>query len=678
MTNCEKRTFLIGDPKTEAVYKYEWLVSTTVPTVLTIGSDGKYSVENDIRFAVDEDHPDRTANPIYYFPLSDELQPIHIEEVSSGTYVTDVINDNRLIGYPMFWCQTEESHIGPLFEITNGIVGNKQYVHVANVSNMSKYSPYMYFGVNNVAPADDDISDYIITCETANDMTWSHTKADYSIPIDINSIRLTNVKNPRIYYPLNINCSDKTFITLCDNIDSQWYRTIGEKSAYCYIPRNYDFKEMVPSMLVHLDEDVSFDDTTDAVGSVGISMFSVNHEHKKYPIDLSEWDGIPTWFTDQDVYGLKHTMLQYAHMSNSETSKTTGLLFDANPDNGVGRVYMLSDDSTDYHNNRNTQPEYVKPDRTLARICDIPTSIVQLTGIDEVAPSVIVDKRYVRSYASYTEDDKYRLYNVLGNRWVKPMDLDADGEPITSNIYQEDRYIFTNLLMLNKVDLINHNDYRETLNLNPKISSTQISIESIIEPGVNYKQGDVGVIIIGGYSLHYTVDVVGRGGYITELHLTPTSSVPIPVANFNMMDVEMGITTVYGTSPITGSGGGLQLRLRVNDYDNAKPYKGDVFNDLFAFVKDKTGLLLYAYEINQNSTETPKTGEWKLQSKISDFEDIGPRDKYVSLTDAYMSSIIPITRRLPVSTYRNGISQTTIDVISTPNMVNVIEKIRHR
>ena len=71
--------------------------------------------------------------------------------------------------------------------------------------------------------------------------------------------------------------------------------------------------------------------------------------------------------------------------------------------------------------------------RTVARICDIPTSIVQLTGISGVSPASVVDPKYVRSEASFSEEDKDRLYNdILASRWVRPVHLRLYGHENTS------------------------------------------------------------------------------------------------------------------------------------------------------------------------------------------------------------------------------------------------------
>ena len=75
-----------------------------------------------------------------------------------------------------------------------------------------------------------------------------------------------------------------------------------------------------------------------------------------------------------------------------------------------GRVYVLSNDNIEYENNKKSL--YPKPARTAARICDIPTSIAQLSGMSNIAPTYVVDKDYVRTEASFSEEDKNRLYNI--------------------------------------------------------------------------------------------------------------------------------------------------------------------------------------------------------------------------------------------------------------------------
>jgi hypothetical protein len=106
------------------------------------------------------------------------------------------------------------------------------------------------------------------------------------------------------------------------------------------------------------------------------------------------------------------------------------LLFDlgynspeATEDEAKGRIYYISNDPCEYDNNQTS--EHPKPGRTLARICDIPTTVVQLTNITGLAPSSIVDKKYVRTEADYSNDDKERVWNTLKSRWVRPSNLDV-------------------------------------------------------------------------------------------------------------------------------------------------------------------------------------------------------------------------------------------------------------
>ena len=111
----------------------------------------------------------------------------------------------------------------------------------------------------------------------------------------------------------------------------------------------------------------------------------------------------------------------YGAGHGQEGSIDTGLQFDLYPlseISDVGRIYYLSNDEAKYENNHISR--YPKPDRTVARICDIPTSIVQLTGISGIAPVSVVDPNYVRTDVNFSTEDKDRLYNKMGSHWVRP------------------------------------------------------------------------------------------------------------------------------------------------------------------------------------------------------------------------------------------------------------------
>ena len=96
-------------------------------------------------------------------------------------------------------------------------------------------------------------------------------------------------------------------------------------------------------------------------------------------------------------------------------------------DSEIGRIYVLSNDDPEYENNATAK--YPKPARTVARICDIPTSVSDFLNVEGLVPVSIVDPKYVRSDASYTTSEKNRLWNVLNSKVVTPLADDQYGNP---------------------------------------------------------------------------------------------------------------------------------------------------------------------------------------------------------------------------------------------------------
>ena len=197
-----------------------------------------------------------------------------------------------------------------------------------------------------------------------------------------------------------------------------------------------------------------------------------------------------------------------------------------------GRIYYLSNDPAIYENNATT--DNPKPPRTLARICDIPTSILQLTNITGLSPTTVVDKDYVHTDASYSESDRNRLYNILSSKWVRPNALDSDGNKISDKYENSNDFIFSSIVDLNSVDLVNHNDFRRYINLNPSVDAHKVSVGLIYSPGSLYKPGDIGTVIVGGFAFNYTVESATdidesnqTGGAVTKVVISPSQESPV-------------------------------------------------------------------------------------------------------------------------------------------------------
>lgn len=346
-----------------------------------------------------------------------------------------------------------------------------------------------------------------------------------------------------------------------------------------------------------------------------------------------------------------------------------------------GRVYVLSNDPVEYINNKVADhykdQDYRKPERTVARICDIPTSAMQLMGVSGLSPTQVVDKKYVRQQAAYNLDDKDRLYNQTASRWVRPNALDINGNPVATN----NTYVFTSVDQLKRVDLINHNDFREHLNLVPRVDPRKVKVANIINPGRDYEAGDYGILMVGGYAFNYSVITVDNVGGVTLSDLMPTDvDYFVHISNFDMetdsqgQPTHSGYTQTYGTSPVTGYGKGLKLKLHIEDYSDLRPKYGDNFDDLYAFVSEDDGIWIYSYIVDHNDTAVPKRGTWEKCDQITQFEKSDFNvNGYITSSDTLMTTVLPQRRQISVPPLSMG-DTPTIDTLTTASFINIIDE----
>lgn len=343
------------------------------------------------------------------------------------------------------------------------------------------------------------------------------------------------------------------------------------------------------------------------------------------------------------------------------------------PTEQIGRVYVLSNDSPVYQNNKTAKNP--KPERTIARICDIPISVMQLSNIHGLAPTSVVDKKYIRSEATFTENDLNYIMNDSKSRWVRPTALNASGNPVYSGDPegQSNAFIFDSMELLNTVDLIYHNDFREITNLNRSVNPDDVSVAVISEAGSRYQVGSTGTIVVGGYSFTYEVMSVGASGNVTSVEIGSNDDpdARINLANFDMASDETlsGLTVPYGTAPNVSEnnsyGTGLKVRLQIANYADLVPKKGNVFTDLYAFVSDFDGIWLATRKNNQWIKNTQLAATYKSEVNSSSGE--------VSLRDSYMNSILPSARVLPVAPMSEYQASIGLNAFVTASSINVVD-----
>ena len=338
----------------------------------------------------------------------------------------------------------------------------------------------------------------------------------------------------------------------------------------------------------------------------------------------------------------------------------------------MGRVYVISNDGIDYVNNGRAAIK--RPERTLARICDIPTSVMQLSGISGLAPTSIVDKKYIRSYASINEDDVNRIRNGLHDRWVRPIHVDSEAHPIYvpgEEGSNSNTFVFDSMELLRRVDLYTYNDFRSYSNLNPMVTVSDVEVETITNSGSGYTTESYGVLVVGGFSYTYHVDAVNAIGGVTSVTIYPAEgrqSDQISLSNFDIIGTgDVAVTAPYGTSPLgSTSGTGLKLRLRINNYNDLKPIPGEVFDDLFAFAEEVDGIWFCTYDVTGRLWK-----KIKLVAEKNTSETISTRG-YVSTRDAYLNSIIPSLRSITVGKF-DDMAETPVYAYKTASAINVID-----
>lgn len=681
------------------VYCGEWLCTTSAPTLLMIGNDMTYSISKSLSFN------NNVTNPVWYFPLSETLQSIPIESVGGGNYETEPIENDELIGYPLYWFTCDNTNVGPTLSFTNNTISNGKLLYIGNEGNSSKYNAKIYCGLdgeNDATPSSDSTSDYQIKCTCLTGYTFNGTEYDKSIPLNnvITFINKTTAQETNV----TLSFDDNNIINL-DLSSSAWVRENDTATIEMDVFDNNCYaisqNALLPLLSIHFDETVSFMNTTTDYGFSGIQIDSSNKYSDKltrYPYDLNKWDGLPSWLNEIDDDGLvpQHMCIYAIHNTPEYTEggyqirQTAALLFDpgklitedsdeTTANDEKGRIYYISNDSIEYENNKTAL--YKKPERTVARICDIPTSFTQLSNITGIAPTAVVDKKYVRSETCYYEEDRDRLYNILSDRWVKPTALDQNGYSIKDTCYDEDNnFVFHNANNLNNIDMVHHNDFRHYINLNPKILSSDVTLGAIKVGGAGYNVDDIGSIIVGGLSFNYVVTEVDTNGAVTELTITSSHQDEyISLSNFDMptgVEEQTGETSTYGTSPITqNSGVGLQISFFIPDYNSLITQKGTLFEDLFALVKDASGLWLYRFIVHHDeSSPTPGlTGYWAQDILLSEADESSVTADGVSVSESYINSIIPTVRTLPISLQENKRNQSTLNVYQTATFVNIVD-----
>lgn len=703
-----------GSTNSSEVYADKWIRTSNPPIIMRMDTNGQYTITEELLFA------DSVTNTVYYYPLNETLQPLGITDLGYGDYELDAVNNDEMIGYPLFWFTCDQSNVGSNLTFVDNVNDRgEQIFFISNEGNASKFDAKIYTGIdgaNDATPDGTSTSNYIIKCSCKPNDTFTNLDSDFNKSIDPDSVYLVN-NLTQISYQIILNCNENDLITMDGNapwvyVDENTYQIDMSYFDQNCLNGDKSNTPLVAIFNVHFDETIPFVKTSTDVGFAGVRMGSsilTSDVYDRYPRDINKWEGLPQWMNNLEEGMTPEHLIMYAfhqppsyNPDDPESMQGAAIIVDpgiakqsemeyddeGNPiinNDEIGRVYVVSNDDLTYKNN--ATETFPKPARTAARICDIPTSVMQLTGVSGLSPDPIVDNKYVRTETNYSEEDKNRLYNTLATKWVRPTALTKNGKPVHeecgfTNKFAFETTIFADGSILNTldyVDLIDHNNFRYSINLNPMVDVTKISVASIYDAGKNYAINDMGVCVIGGYSFTYIVQEVDENGGVTKLGLVPDDRASaINLGNFDMPDGTSGISEPYGTSPTSGNGTGLKFKFLI-DYDyfhEITKTKGEIFDDLFALVREKTGLYVYQYEIDKKSSSSPKMGKWVRRQRISEYEVTSTKKSMggVSTQESYINSILPSIRDLPVTLHADNEDPTVLITLQTASFINIIDK----
>lgn len=291
-------------------------------------------------------------------------------------------------------------------------------------------------------------------------------------------------------------------------------------------------------------------------------------------------------------------------------------LSEFNPYLETARVYYVSNDPCVYENNATTN--CVKPGRTIARICDIPTDFAQLQHLDGYAPTFVADEKYIHSDCEYTLDDANRIQEL--NRDIhyaysykhyqygvsKPHHIYENDEDLDFLLYPE----YMHGRFSRKSNL---NTYFDMSDLDSRYISTQRNVQEgyMIYIASNaystyYNNEDIISIMIGARSIDFRVVSTDKGK-ITTLIGADNGEVLIPLANLEDRVHTYKTTrkfTLYGSPNSTDSSVEqicITLEITTQKWNELQPTQ-TLLSNIYTIKRDKVGNLI-EYRYNGSTWE---------------------------------------------------------------------------
>ena len=252
-----------------------------------------------------------------------------------------------------------------------------------------------------------------------------------------------------------------------------------------------------------------------------------------------------------------------------------------------GRVYVISNDEAVYENNDSTKNP--KPDRTLARICDIPTDYRQLTAVSGLVSSVVIDRWYTRTEACYSDGN---VESINGNDLQRVWNVTSNETNLVTD-YSSGTFIFDNETNMNSdygVTWMNlhyprWNRLNESLTIKDAMATTIVSDKYrwfVINSSKGFSVGNEIMAYVGGHPFNTVVSDLTINGGVRETNVTAdTKEVKVNVANFD------GRETMYNPVVKTGPTNNDEVTMRLEIFQDTwnllQPVRSGAINGCFAF-----------------------------------------------------------------------------------------------
>ena len=307
---------------------------------------------------------------------------------------------------------------------------------------------------------------------------------------------------------------------------------------------------------------------------------------------------------------------------------TLDLFDELSPIDEYGRVYIISNDPITYENSLITGN---KPARTFARICDIPTNYMQLTGIRGYIPTFVVDSKYVHTECNFIFDDKNIIYNRIGrDNWLGSRLLNVYYAPV---VFPESSFTVMEALFKTMYPFYSNLNGQITLDFDNIISLTfDIS-------DVDYTDGTHVRIYFGGFPVEFELHNNG-----VEIAYDVITDIPSgTTVNRSFFEDRISTLTVF---PLTGNDpiGDVTVTIDEISWASSEMRKtNDSLNSGFYFMFDHDG---YVWVIDKEYDSTIDryrfvfqqrlTGEELYENKYDAFMD-NDSDK---VSDAFMYNTI--------------------------------------